>query len=282
MVVTMSRALVLGGGGVAGIAWEIGVLDALTRAGVDLTAADRIVGTSAGAAVGAQLCTGESLDSLCARQLVPVEHSAELSIDSSLDGLLEQFAACFDGAPDEIELRRRLGRVALDAATVEESVRRAVIESRLSVHEWSTRDLLLTAVDAHSGEFRVFDRTSGVPLVDAVAASCAVPGIWPPVTIGPSRYIDGGMRSGTNADLVAGAEVVVMLAPFPGGFGPTAESEADALRAAGAVVEVVAADVTSLAAFGTNVLDPATRAPALREGRRQGALEHERIAAVWS
>lgn len=278
----MSRALVLGGGGVAGIAWEIGVLDALTRAGVDLTAADRIVGTSAGAAVGAQLCTGESLDSLCARQLVPVEHSAELSIDSSLDGLLEQFAACFDGAPDEIELRRRLGRVALDAATVEESVRRAVIESRLSVHEWSTRDLLLTAVDAHSGEFRVFDRTSGVPLVDAVAASCAVPGIWPPVTIGPSRYIDGGMRSGTNADLVAGAEVVVMLAPFPGGFGPTAESEADALRAAGAVVEVIAADVTSLAAFGTNVLDPATRAPALREGRRQGALEHERIAAVWS
>jgi len=282
MVVTMSRALVLGGGGVAGIAWEIGVLDALTRAGVDLTAADRIVGTSAGAAVGAQLCTGESLDSLCARQLVPVEHSAELSIDSSLDGLLEQFAACFDGAPDEIELRRRLGRVALDAATVEESVRRAVIESRLSVHEWSTRDLLLTAVDAHSGEFRVFDRSSGVPLVDAVAASCAVPGIWPPVTIGPSRYIDGGMRSGTNADLVAGAEVVVMLAPFPGGFGPTAESEADALRAAGAVVEVIAADVTSLAAFGTNVLDPATRAPALREGRRQGALEHERIAAVWS
>ncbi|MFM8861599.1 MAG: patatin-like phospholipase family protein, partial [Acidimicrobiia bacterium] len=233
-------------------------------------------------AVGAQLCTGESLDSLCARQLVPVEHSDELSIVSSLDGLLEQFAACFDGAPDEIELRRRLGRVALDAATVEESVRRAVIESRLSVHEWSTRDLLLTAVDAHSGEFRVFDRTSGVPLVDAVAASCAVPGIWPPVTIGPSRYIDGGMRSGTNADLVAGAEVVVMLAPFPGGFGPTAESEADALRAAGAVVEVIAADVTSLAAFGTNVLDPATRAPALREGRRQGALEHERIAAVWS
>lgn len=279
---TMTTALVLGGGGVAGIAWEIGVLDALARAGVDLTAADRIVGTSAGAAVGAQLCTGESLESLCARQLVPAEHSGELAVDSSLDGLLEQFAACFEGAPDEIELRRRLGRVALDAPTVTESARRAVIESRLSVHEWSSRDLLVTAVDAHSGEFRVFDRTSGVPLVDAVAASCAVPGIWPPVTIGASRFIDGGMRSGTNADLVAGADVVVVLAPFPGGFGPTAEGEADALRAAGAVVEVIAADVTSLAAFGTNVLDPATRAPALREGRRQGASEHERIAAVWS
>lgn len=279
---TMTTALVLGGGGVAGIAWEIGVLDALAHAGVDLTVAERIVGTSAGAAVGAQLCTGESLESLCARQLVPVEHSGELSIDSSLDGLLEQFAACFEGAPDEIELRRRLGRVALDAPTVEESARRAVIESRLSVHEWSARDLRVTAVDAHSGEFRVFDRTSGVPLVDAVAASCAVPGIWPPVTIGTSRFIDGGMRSGTNADLVEGADVVVILAPFPGGFGPTVEGEAAALRAAGAVVEVIAADVTSLAAFGTNVLDPATRAPALREGRRQGALEHERIAAVWS
>ncbi len=278
----MSTALVLGGGGVAGIAWELGVLDALANAGVDLTAADRIIGTSAGAAVGAQLRTGESLESLCARQLVPASQSAELQVESSLDSLIEQFAACFDGAPDEVEVRRRLGAVALGAPTVEEGARLAVIESRLSSHEWSDRELLVTAVDAFTGEFKVFDRNSGVALVSAVAASCAVPGIWPPVTIGDSRFIDGGVRSGSNADLAEGSDIVVIVAPFAGGFGPTVEDEAETLRDRGAIVEVIAADEGSTAAFGTNVLDPATRAPSLREGRRQGSLESERIAKVWS
>ena len=277
----MSTALVLGGGGVAGIAWELGVLDALASAGVDLTTADRIVGTSAGSAVGAQLRTGESLASLCARQLVPVGQSAELQVESSLDGLIEQFAACFEGTPDEIEVRRRLGAVALGVATVEESARLAVIESRLSSHEWSDRELLITTVDAFTGEFKVFDRHSGVPLVAAVAASCAVPGIWPPVTIGETRYIDGGVRSGSNADLAEGCDVIVIVAPFAGGFGPTVEVEAASLREQGAIVEVISADEASTAAFGTNVLDPATRGPSLREGRRQGALEVERILKVW-
>jgi len=277
----MSTALVLGGGGVAGIAWELGVLDALATAGIDLTTADRIIGTSAGAAVGAQLRTGDSLASLCERQLIPADQSAELHVESSLDALIEQFAACFEGAPDEIEVRRRLGEVALGAPTVDESARLAVIESRLSSHEWSERELLVTAVDALTGEFRVFDRHSNVPLVSAVAASCAVPGIWPPVTIGDSRFIDGGVRSGSNADLAEGCDVIVIIAPFAGGFGPTVEAEAQTLRDRGARVEVIAADEGSTAAFGTNVLDPATRGPSLREGRRQGALEIERIAKVW-
>ncbi|MEJ6512666.1 MAG: patatin-like phospholipase family protein [Acidimicrobiales bacterium] len=277
----MPKALVLGGGGVAGIAWELGVLDALLAAGVDLTTADRIVGTSAGSAVGAQLRTGESLESLCARQLVPAEQSAELQVESSLDSLIEQFAACFEGAPNALEVRRRLGAVALGAPTVEEAARIAVIESRLSSHEWSERELLVTAVDAFTGEFRVFDRHSGVSLVSAVAASCAVPGIWPPVTIGDTRFMDGGVNSGSNADLAEGCEVVVIVAPFAGGFGPTVESEAETLRSTGAIVEVITADIEATEAFGTNVLDPATRVPSLREGRRQGALEVQRIAKVW-
>ena len=277
----MSTALVLGGGGVAGIAWELGVIDALANAGVDLRTADRIIGTSAGAAVGAQLRTGESLESLCARQLVPADQSAELHVDSSLGSLIEQFAACFDGAPDECEVRRRLGGVALGAPTVEESARLAVIESRLSSHDWAENELLITAVDAQTGEFNVFDRHSAVSLVSAVAASCAVPGIWPPVTIGDSRFIDGGVRSGTNADLAEGCDIVVIVASFAGGFGPTVEVEAAALREQGAIVEVITADGGSTEAFGTNVLDPATRGPSLREGRRQGAIEVDRIAKVW-
>jgi NTE family protein len=278
----IGRALGLGGGGVAGVAWELGILDALAREGVDLTTADRVIGTSAGSVVGAQVCSGESLDSLCARQLVAASESQELAVETSLDGLIEMFTACFEGNPGEQEVRARLGAVAVAAATVDESVRRDVIASRLSSHEWSTRELLVTTVDAFTGEFVVLDRTCGVSLVDAIGASCAVPGVWPPVTIGDSRFIDGGVRSTANADLAAGCDRVVILAPFSGGFGRDVHQEAEELRATGATVGIIEADVASLAAFGSNPLDPATRGPSLLEGRRQGAHEAERLAAVWA
>jgi NTE family protein len=279
---SVASALVLGGGGVAGVAWELGMLDALAVAGVDLTTAGRVVGTSAGSVVGAQVCSGESLASLCDRQMVADSDSRELAVDLNLDGLIEMFAKCFEGNPGEQEVRARLGAVALAAPTVAESVRRDVIASRLSSHVWSDRELLITTVDAFSGEFVVLDRNSGVAIVDAVGASCAVPGVWPPVTIGDSRFVDGGMRTTANADLASGCDVVVILAPFAGGFGRTVHEEAAELRSSGATVEVIEADAVSLVAFGANPLDPSTRAPSLLEGRRQGSLEAERIAEAWS
>ena len=182
---------------------------------------------------------------------------------------------------DAQQMRVRMGAFALATDTVPESVRRAVIEARLSSHDWTDRELIVTAVHAHSGEFVTFDRHGAVGLVDAVTASCAVPGVWPPVSIDGARYIDGGVRSGVNLDLAAGADVVVVLAPSAMGFGGSVHDEAEPLRSAGAVVEVIVADEGSLAAFGTNVLDPATRAPSLAEGRRQGAEAAERLRAVW-
>ncbi len=278
----MTRALVLGGGGVAGVAWEIGVIDALAQAGVFVRDADRIVGTSAGAAVGAQLCTSESIESLCARQLVPARESAELEVAFDVEAIANVVLASLEEGLEPQDMRARLGALALGTDTVEESVRRAVIVSRLSEHSWSTRDLLITAVDAHSGEFVTFDRHSSVDLVDAVAASCAVPGVWPPVTIGSSRFIDGGVRSVVNLDLAADCDTVIVIAPSVMGFGGSVLEQADALRASGVVVEVIAADERAIEVFGPNVLDPATRAPSLAEGRRQGAEAAQRIATVWS
>ena len=122
------------------------------------------------------------------------------------------------------EFRRRVGRVALAAEkaglTPTEQERLDVIGSRLLGSGWPDRALTITAVDAATGEFAAFDRTSGVPLVQAVAASCAVPGVYPPVTIGEARYIDGGMRSAANADLAQGYDRLVVLAPIPRGVGP--------------------------------------------------------------
>ena len=243
--------------------------------------ADRIVGTSAGSVVGAQLCSGEPLESLCARQLVPAEQSTELAVEFDVEAIANVVITALTEGLDAQQMRVRMGAFALATDTVPESVRRAVIEARLSSHDWTDRELIVTAVHAHSGEFVTFDRHGAVGLVDAVTASCAVPGVWPPVSIDGARYIDGGVRSGVNLDLAAGADVVVVLAPSAMGFGGSVHDEAEPLRSAGAVVEVIVADEGSLAAFGTNVLDPATRAPSLAEGRRQGAEAAERLRAVW-
>jgi NTE family protein len=142
--------------------------------------------------------------------------------------------------------------------------------------------LVVTAVDADTGEFSAFDRDSGVPLLEAVAASCAVPGVYPPVTIGGRRYVDGGMRSAANTDLAEGYDRVVVLAPIPRGLGPMASVDRHVAGLADARVAVVSPDAASRTAIGRNVLDPAARAPSARAGREQGRAVAERVGQAWS
>ncbi|MFE9452130.1 patatin-like phospholipase family protein [Streptomyces sp. NPDC006739] len=270
----MTEALVLGGGGVGGIAWITGLLAGLADAGQDVTKTDLIVGTSAGSAVAAQLGSGLSLEELYARQVDPALQAAEIMAEMDVDGLAREMGRALGPSDDVVEMRRALGDVALRAATVTEPERRAVIESRLPSHAWPARALKIVAVDAESGLPRVFDGSDGVGLVDAVAASCAVPGVWPPVTIQGRRYVDGGVRSGVNADYAAGASRVLVVAPmgdtdpFPGDT--SLERTLDGLRAQGAEVALVVPDEASVAAVGTNPLDPGTRAAAAGAGRDQG------------
>ncbi|MCU0310536.1 MAG: patatin-like phospholipase family protein [Acidimicrobiales bacterium] len=277
----MGKALVLGGGGVAGVAWETGLLLGLSEAGVDLTDADLVVGTSAGSVVAAQVTTGLALVDLQARQLRPLSESAEKAVDFDTEAFVVTMMELFADRPEPHELRRRLGALALAAETVPEAERRAIIEARLPVQEWPDRALVITAVDAANGDFVPFDRTSGVSLVDAVGASCAVPGVWPPVTIGDRRYIDGGVRSTVNADLATGHERVVVVAPIAMGLAGSIHHEIEALEAEGSDVAVVVADEASVAAFGTNPLHPATREPSARAGRAQGPAVARAVAEVW-
>lgn len=177
----MTDALVLGGGGVAGIAWITGLLTGLADAGQDVAGADVLVGTSAGATVAAQLGSGLSLQELYARQTEPELQSAEIMADVDLANFGAGIADVLQGAASVPDMRRAVGRYALDAGTVPEAERRRVIESRLPSHDWpASRTVRIVAVDAETGQPRVFDGSCGVGLVDAVAASCAVPGIWPP------------------------------------------------------------------------------------------------------
>ncbi|MFI8824960.1 patatin-like phospholipase family protein [Streptomyces sp. NPDC053431] len=282
---TASRrtALVLGAGGLTGAGWEIGILRGLAEAGTDLTDADLIVGSSAGAVVGAQLASGKfSLDALYESQ--SAEPAGELPARLG-PGRILKYAFAVLGSRTPEAYGRKLGRLASAAATVSPAARRDVVADRLGpAADWPERRLLVTAVDADTGELTAFDRDAGVPLVDAVTASCAVPGVWPVVELAGRRWIDGGLHSTANAHLAAGYDSVVVIAPSRTGnkviLSPAAQGAA--LAAAGARVEVITPDAESRKAFGRNLLDPARRAPAARAGRAQAAAHTRAVAALWA
>ncbi|MET7964647.1 patatin-like phospholipase family protein [Micromonospora zamorensis] len=277
----MRRALVLGGGGVTGVAWELGLLAGLVERGVPVTEADLVVGTSAGSVVGALVCSEFPVQRFYEEQLAPPSSEVAARLGFAT---LARLVWAGGRTRDAVRSRARIGAMALAARTPSEASRRAVIEARLPAREWPQRRLLVTAVDASSGEFVVFDRDSEVSLVDAVGASCAVPGVWPPVTIGARRFVDGGMRSTVNADLAAGAQRVLVLAPTSAAIGPMPRlsAQVDGLRAAGSRVSVLTPDAAARTAIGRNVLDPARRAGAARAGRAQAAAVLDEVAALWA
>ena len=274
------RALVLGGGGLTGISWEWGIIAGLAEGGVDLADADLVIGTSAGSVVGAQLAGGADPRERFTGQLAGPGSEISARVAPFTMARLG-WALLRTRSADEA--RRNIGQVALATRTVSASSRREVIAARLPEHRWPDRRLVIIAVDAHSGERVAFDRAAGVDLVDAVAASCAVPGVWPPVPIDGRVFIDGGVCSPANADLAAGADRVVILAPLVRGFGPITgvAAQAAALRRHAQVI-VVQPDGAALKAIGRNVLDPARRAPAARAGLAQARSWVAQVGQVWS
>jgi NTE family protein len=272
--------LVLAGGGLAGIGWETGILRGIADEAPETAKAlldlDVLVGTSAGSTVAAQLGSGLGLDVLFDRQTAP--SSTELNRDVGIDEITELFVtAMLTPNTTTAEKLQKIGAVALSTRTVTEAVRRNVIAQRLPSQDWPDRVLRISAIDTATGELVAFDRTSGVGLVDAVAASCAVPAVWPPVTIGEHRYMDGGVGSSVNMALADDCDVAVVLVPSsrstPSPFGGGAVEEVDTF---GGSAFGVFADDESIAAFGPNPLDPACRKPSALAGREQG----RRIAAA--
>lgn len=275
----MTTALVLGGGGITGIAWELGILAGLAEAGVDLTDADRIIGTSAGSVVGVQITSGTAIADLYDTQLAPPD--AEIGGRLSRLALLKMVPPYVLPGDGRTKLAR-VGKLAMRSHEPGSVDREGVIRSRIHTEDWPERDLRITAVEAESGEFTVFTRESGVDLVSAVAASCAVPTVWPPVAIDGKHYIDGGMRSAANVDLAAGADRVIVLAPLPQSLSKKTSIRAQLDRVAPREWSVITPDAEALAAFGRNLLDPAKRADAARAGLRQSADLVDEVRHVWT
>jgi len=278
---TLRRGLVLGGGGITGIAWETGLLLGLQDLGVDVTTADAVVGTSAGSVVGAQITTGISLEDLFAYQVSTPKPAPLASIGP---GVLAGFAWSMLRARGDLEaFGRNVGQWSAHRAaagrlpTLEE--RFEAIRERLPIQEWAGDGrLLVTAVDVATGALRVFGDSDGVSLVEAVSASCAVPGVYPPVPIEGRSYVDGGARSGSNADLLADCDRVLAFTPVDRAIGP--------MRTAGQLLGsvphlVVSPDTDSVAAIGKNVLDPARRAASARAGFAQAAVVAPVAREIW-
>ena len=265
----MTIALVLAGGGLTGIAWELGVLLGLRENGVDVPRdADLIIGTSAGSVVGTQLSQGRDLAELFQRQLEP--DTNEISPHIDIETLTQVYSNMRGGGTQTDEQRCAIGEIALNALTVDWPTRRAVIQGRVGTDEWPTGNLVLTTIDAHSGEFITWTKDSGVGLIDAVASSCAVAGVWPCVPIKDRMYYDGGFRNAANASLATGYDDVWVLAPLSGDASPAVEKEVELLRDAGANVRYITSDDQAKEAMGINSLDPLKRGGAAQEGLRQG------------
>jgi NTE family protein len=270
------RALVLGGGGIAGIAWEIGLLAGLAEHGVrPVDDAAIIIGTSAGAQVAAQATSGMSLRQLYATW-VEGRANSEPSPDVDFAALMLRIRAVVGDERDPTAVRRLIGTLALEVAYLE-SERRQMIAARLPTHEWPDRPIVLTAIEVSTGELKLFDRTSGVGLVDAVAASSAVPGVWPPVAINGHRYMDGGVRSATNTDLVYDYDRLLVLEALH-----LPESR-DVLRIEDPQrIRVIGPDPDSVAAQGDRPLDPDVGTQCAIAGHRQARAIYASIADFWT
>jgi NTE family protein len=293
-----TRALVLGGGGPVGIAWESGLIAGLAQGGVDLGQADFTLGTSAGSFVGVRLAMGESAATLADLIFIDAQRSVRNVHRSSrrppdLTKLMRLMANAQEANRHPAEARAEIGAYALAADTMTEE---AFIESfgrsftSLPEDAWPEKGFACTAVDAQSGAFQLWTKESGVGVVRAVASSCSVPGVHPPVTLQGKRWFDGGGRSSTNADLAVGHEVVVIVAVrlsdlTPGGalarVFARLDEEVRTLTDGGATVVSLLPDDASRAAMGGNLMDFQKRADAARAGLAQGLSHAQELKALW-
>ncbi len=274
-----SRALVLAGGGVGGIAWLVGLAYGLGEHGVDLGAADVLIGTSAGSAVAAQLATGQ-LDA--AARMQQDENTSELSVQFDTVEFFALMGEVAESATSRQDAAYRMANLALVNTSVTAEQRRAAVAARLPVQTWPDRELRVVAVARDDGRRVVLDRDSGATLVDAVLASCAVPGMWRPVSINGREYVDGGAHSLSNADLAAGFDRTLVLVPamLDDGLVKLVDDEVAVLRPGTA--HVIGADEASVAAIGPNPLDPSTRPAVFTAARSQAAQVAAELARFWN
>ncbi len=311
--------LVLGGGGVLGAAWMLGALDALERSqGLDARDAELIVGTSAGSVVGALLAAGVSVEEQVAQQV-----GGRMAVGSRIGTPIDADHIAGDSRPPRPRLRpgspailrhnrgslRRLPASAVLTGLVPtgRAPMRGVaqlIEAVVAKGSWTDNPGYRAAVlDYETGRRVVFGAPGAPPagLSEAVLASCAIPGWFEPVTIGGRRYVDGGMWSVANVDVVAGAGLddVFVLAPMvsaaydvPADWKVRIERrirvvntrrtlvEARTVAASGTAVTLIGPGPAELRLMGYNFMAPRGRRAVLESALDTGLREFAADAAL--
>jgi NTE family protein len=267
--------LVCGGGGVWGVAWMAGIAHGMADAGLDLRTAGAFVGTSAGSVTSTQLAKGIAPSEMFDRQANPARQPRELTPPP--DGLAALFKLVEQPWPDDDARLDAICALGRESKTVPLAERRASLVDRLGLPDeaWPERELLLTAVDDASFELKAFSAADNVSVIDAVAASCSIPAVWPAVPIAGRRYVDGGLwRTFDNAQLAAGADRVLIISPM--GLtvsNPGVLEDIKQLERQGTTVALITPDEGSMATMAMGPLDPACRQPAAEAGRAQGQRE---------
>lgn len=275
-----NNSLVLGGGGVTGIAWMTGLLHALSESGLQLSNFNSVYGTSAGSTVGAQITSGLSLEQLYQRQVDSKLQNHELTPKLNKLSLLFKLIPALLAWKSPTKFRQRIASIAMKTSNELADKRLAVINDRLPNTQWpdaSIVDLNIVCIATSTGDIAVFNQTSNVKLIDAVAASCAVPLVWPCVKINGEKYIDGGIRSMNNADLAKDSDTILIISPT--GLGKNSmpwqslSAEKSLLEASGKNVVVIVPNESALQQMGHNPLDPNKRTDSAIAGFEQGHAE---------
>ncbi len=284
------RALVLGGGGPLGIAWETGLAAGLLAEGVDIARADFILGTSAGSVVGAQLAGGANAEAMADAQLsfsrMMAATQAAPPAPPDLSALMAFMLRFPPVGESPVELRKEIGQFSRDTRTISDNEYAAQFSALGVAGPWPER-FACTAVDTGTGEFHIWRRSDGIDLARGVASSCSVPGIYPAIEIKGRRWMDGGMRSSASIDQAAGHKRVLAIAVIPNAMvepriRPRLDYEAGTVVDAGGRVEMVTPDAVAMAAFGPNLMDGSRRAACVEAGLVQGRREAARLKAFWA
>lgn len=287
----LDSTLVLGGGGLFFIAWQVGYLHAARQAGIDLGSAERVVGTSAGSLVATVLSHGRLgwlHTQVSALGHLPMLLSA-IAPATGLAPSQERALLLFTGAGDALpQTLQSIGRAALAAGTQDPARVRGNLRLIVAARRWPSPALHTTCVDAYTGERCVVTHDSGVRPVNAVAASSAVPGIFPPQPVGDRRCMDGGVSgTGLHLDLVAGARRSVVLSLSDGSSVTEArmtthpgaiEAELAGLRATGTSVFLRTPGSVAVA----DLMDPAAVPLALAAGAEQATADLDELREFWA
>jgi NTE family protein len=286
----LDRTISFGGGGVFFVAWQVGYIKGLAEASIQLNGAERVVGTSAGSIVAALFSAKkisgfyEELHLLSKVPQLVLALAPAASLKPSQLHAVELFT---QATTADIDVVREIGRAALAAQAPEQDVMRRNILLVARMRHWPSKILHTSTVDTYTGERCIVSSDSEISIPAALAASSAIPGVFPPQQLADRKCMDGGTSgTGTHLDVLAGSHRALILCLRDPQVSHRAEmtqspqatlAEYEALKASGTTVFTASPKSFTQA----ELMDPTAVGKALAMGIEQGSADAQRVEEFW-